>query len=426
MPLPKKPLDFFIEAKSQEARAGKLFTRFGPVLTPVFMPVGTQGVIKSLVAKDVEKLGARLILANTYHLYLRPGAELLKQLGGLHKFCGFDASLGALKADLGSLNTEPDLGSLNAEPDVSSLNTNLNASNPSQKPLSPAFLTDSGGFQAFSLSKNVKLTDAGIEFKSHIDGSKHLFTPESVLNAQYAFNSDICMLLDDLIALPATQKRLDESLNRTLLWAKKSLEHHERAQNKENSLFAIVQGGTNAAARAFCAQELQAMDAQNLFKGYAIGGLAVGESSSEMLDTIEATNAHLPSSKPRYLMGVGTPVDLIEGVARGIDMFDCVYPTRNARNGMIFTRLGHYSIKNARFRTDSLPLEENCACPTCQMHSRAYLQHLFKARELSFARLASLHNLHFYLELMRDIRAAILRDDFASFRKDFLASYLGA
>ena len=379
-------MEFQINAKDGAARAGVIKTAHSEILTPVFMPVGTCGVVKSLDTDDINTLGAKIILANTYHMYLRPGSEVMKKMGGLHGFSGFRGS----------------------------------------------FLTDSGGFQAFSLSSNSKADENGIKFKSHIDGSTHFFTPTSVLDMEYALSSDIMMVLDDLVALPADIKRLSKAVDRTLKWAKISLEYH--AQNSQNdekialqNLFAIIQGGTDKELRKRCASELAQMRAKcgRAFDGLAIGGLSVGESADDMYECVENTIPHTGESRPRYLMGVGTPENLIENIYRGVDMFDCVLPTRNARNGTLYTSFGKLSIKNARFASDESALDPLCSCHTCKHYSRAFLHHLFRAKELSFYRLASLHNLHFYLNLMGQARQAILDGRFEGFRAKFYSDRTG-
>ena len=379
-------MEFQINAKDGAARAGVIKTAHSEILTPVFMPVGTCGAVKSLDTDDINALGAKIILANTYHMYLRPGSEVMKKMGGLHGFTGFQGS----------------------------------------------FLTDSGGFQAFSLSSNSKADENGIKFKSHIDGSTHFFTPTSVLDMEYALSSDIMMVLDDLVALPADIKRLSKAVDRTLNWAKISLEYH--AQNSQNdekiarqNLFAIIQGGTDKELRKRCANELADMRAKNgrAFDGLAIGGLSVGESADDMYECVENTIPHTDESRPRYLMGVGTPENLIENIYRGVDMFDCVLPTRNARNGTLYTSFGKLSIKNARFASDESALDPLCSCHTCKHYSRAFLHHLFRAKELTFYRLASLHNLHFYLNLMSEARTAIIQKRFDAFRAKFYSDRTG-
>lgn len=369
-------MTFSIDKTDGAARAGTLTTAHSTIKTPVFMPVGTVGAVKSLDAVDMMQiLDAQIILGNTYHLYLRPGSKVVKELGGLHGFTKFNRS----------------------------------------------FLTDSGGFQAFSLSKISKPDENGIKFKSHIDGSTHYFTPRSVLDTQYDLNSDIMMILDDLVALPAEKKRVELSIKRTIKWAREAIDYHKFKQNKGEGLtqniFGIIQGGTDEAARKFCAEALCEMP----FDGLAIGGLSVGESNQEMYDTVQAVMPYIDAARPRYLMGVGTPEDLVENVARGVDMFDCVMPTRNARNGTLFTSFGKINIKSAKFATDRAPIDPECECYACQNYSRAYLSHLYRAGELTFFRLASLHNLHYYLNLMKQMREAIKDGKFAEFRREFYA-----
>ena len=369
-------MTFSIDKTDGAARAGTLITAHSTIKTPVFMPVGTVGAVKSLDAVDMMQiLDAQIILGNTYHLYLRPGSKVVKELGGLHGFTKFNRS----------------------------------------------FLTDSGGFQAFSLSKISKPDENGIKFKSHIDGSAHYFTPRSVLDTQYDLNSDIMMILDDLVALPAEKKRVELSIKRTIKWAREAIDYHKFKQSKGEGLtqniFGIIQGGTDEAARKFCAEALCEMP----FDGLAIGGLSVGESNQEMYDTVQAVMPYIDAARPRYLMGVGTPEDLVENVARGVDMFDCVMPTRNARNGTLFTSFGKINIKSARFATDRAPIDPECNCYACQNYSRAYLSHLYRASELTFFRLASLHNLHYYLNLMRQMREAITAGEFEKFRRNFYA-----
>jgi queuine tRNA-ribosyltransferase len=362
-----------IDPKSR-ARACTITTAHSKILTPVFMPVGTLGAVKAIDTIDLEQtLQPEIILANTYHLYLRPGDKIINQLGKLHGFAEFKKS----------------------------------------------FLTDSGGFQAFSLGDSVKVDDNSITFKSHIDGSKHIFTPKKVIDIQHNLGSDIMMVLDDLIALPATKERIKSSIQRTTNWARESLSYHRESQKRgvalEQNIFAIIQGGTDPYFREISAKELCQMD----FDGFAIGGLSVGESAKEMYDTVEWTTQFMPSNRPRYLMGVGTPEDLVENVLRGVDMFDCVMPTRNARNGTLFTSFGKVTIKAKRYELDESPIDLNCSCPVCQTYSRAYLRHLFRSKELTYFRLATIHNLHYYLNLMREAREAILEGRFLEFRDEF-------
>lgn len=372
-------MDFKIDAKCENARATTITLAHSSVQTPIFMPVGTQACIKGLDAYDVKNhLQTNLILANTYHMYLRVGQEAMKKLGGLHKFTQFDGN----------------------------------------------FLTDSGGFQAFSLSKNMKKHSDGIEFKSHIDGSKHFFTPENVLDMQYALNSDIMMVLDDLIGLPAPRERIEESVEKTTLWAKKSLTYHLLQKNQglaqSNHLFAIVQGGTDKDLRVLSATSLVDLGE---FDGYAIGGLAVGEKASEMYQSIEYVTEILPTNKPRYLMGVGTPENILEAIERGVDMFDCVMPTRNARNATLFTSAGKVSIKSSKYKLDEDALDEKCDCYTCQNYSRAYLHHLFRCNEITYHRLASIHNLKYYLNLTKGAREAIINGRFKEYKEEIYKNF---
>ena len=381
-------MEFKVENTDGAARAGRIVTAHSEILTPVFMPVGTVGAVKALDATDMaEILDAKIILANTYHMYLRPGSRVVAGFGGLHEFTKFPRS----------------------------------------------FLTDSGGFQAFSLRANTKNDEGGIKFKSHIDGSVHYFTPRSVLDTQYELGSDIMMILDDLVDLPhdprnldaneaaRLKKRIDLSVARTIKWAREAIEYHKSSQARgvglNQNIFGIIQGGTDPQARKFCAKALCEMD----FDGLAIGGLSVGEKNELMYETVENMMPFVDPARPRYLMGVGTPEDLVENVARGVDMFDCVMPTRNARNGTLFTSFGKLSIKNAGFISDHDPIDPKCDCYTCKRYSRGYLNHLFRARELTFFRLASIHNLHYYLNLMKQIRAAIKDGKFTEFRREFYA-----
>ncbi len=370
-------MTFQIDNTDNNARACTIKTTHSTIQTPVFMPVGTVGSVKSLDAQDlVDELGAQIILGNTYHLYLRPGDEIVKYFGGLHGFTKFPNS----------------------------------------------FLTDSGGFQAFSLSNNSKQDENGIKFKSHIDGSMHYFTPKKVLDIGYNLNSDIMMILDDLVALPATKERIALSIQRTTSWAQRAIDYHlsqkEKGIGVHQNIFAIIQGGTDKEFRKISANELCAMED---YDGFAIGGLSVGELNQQMYDTVEYTTPFMPRDKPRYLMGVGTPEDIVENVSRGIDMFDCVMPTRNARNGTLFTSFGKINIKAAKYKLDENPIDSLCNCHTCKNYSRGYLNHLFRARELTYFRLATLHNLYYYLNLMKQIRESILENKFAEFKKEFYA-----
>ena len=363
------PFTFTVEATDGAARVGVLTTPHGDIPTPVFMPVGTQATVKTMTPHELVDLGVHIILSNTYHLYLRPGADLIAELGGLHRFMAWDRPI----------------------------------------------LTDSGGFQVFSLAHMRKVDEEGVTFRSHIDGSLHRFTPESVVHTQELLGSDIIMPLD-ICPEPAHRAQVEEAVRITNRWAVRAREAHSRS---DQALFGIVQGGIFPDLRAEAARFLVELD----FPGYAIGGLSVGETKEEMYATLEATIPHLPDDRPRYLMGVGTPEDIIEAVARGVDMFDCVLPTRVARNGGLLTHEGRINIRNARFARDPNPIEPGCSCYACQHFSRAYIRHLFKAGEILGLRLATIHNLHFMLRLMERVRAAIRAGEFQDFRKSFLARY---
>jgi queuine tRNA-ribosyltransferase len=363
-------LGFEVLATDGRARRGRLTTRHGAVETPVFMPVGTLGAVKSLDPDEVRATGAQIVLGNTYHLFLRPGHELIRSLGGLHRFMGWRS----------------------------------------------AILTDSGGFQVFSLTKMRKISEAGVEFRSHVDGASHLLTPELVIEIQQALGADIMHPLDECLAYPASPAATEASLALTLRWARRAL----AARAPEGpALFGIVQGGTDPVLRVRAVEETAALG----FDGHAIGGLAVGEPKAQMYDLVELVAGCLPADRPRYLMGVGKPEDLLAGVARGIDMFDCVLPTRNARNGQCFTADGPVVIKQARYRNDPMPLQADCACATCRRFSRAYLRHLFMAGELLAYRALSLHNVHFFVGLMAAAREAIAAGAFAAFMGRFFARY---
>jgi queuine tRNA-ribosyltransferase len=351
------------------ARLGRIETPHGTIDTPAFAPVGTQATVKALDPRDLQELGAELILGNTYHLYLRPGADVVAEMGGLHRFMGWDGPI----------------------------------------------LTDSGGFQVFSLAEKRRVSDDGVAFRSHIDGSQHLFTPEMVVDVQERLGADIVMCLDEC-AEPQDRTYNEQALARTHAWA----ERCKAAQTRtDQALFGIVQGGIFADLRRDSAEFLSGLD----FPGYAIGGLSVGETKEQMHSMLDVTLPLLPAGKPRYLMGVGAPEDLLEAVARGVDLFDCVLPTRLARNAALFTRRGRLNLRNARFERDALPVDEGCGCYTCRHFSRAYLRHLFKAGELLAYRLATIHNVHFVLQLMRDIRESIADNRFAAFKHRFLAEY---
>lgn len=355
--------------RGSAARLGRIDTGHGMVHTPAFAPVGTQATVKAIDPRDLDELGAELILANTYHLYLRPGADLVADMGGLHGFMGWDGPI----------------------------------------------LTDSGGFQVFSLAKYRKLSDDGVIFRSHVDGSQHLFTPEKVVRIQEKLGADVIMCLDEC-ADPSDWDYNKEALTRTHHWAQRCQVAQRRT---DQALFGIVQGGVFPDLRQQSAEYLTTLD----FPGYAIGGLSVGETKQQMYHMLDITVPALPEDRPRYLMGVGAPEDLLEGVARGIDLFDCVLPTRLARNAALFARTGRINIRNAQHKGDASPIEAGCRCFTCQRFSRAYIHHLFRVGELLGYRLATIHNVHFLLDLMRDIRAAVAVDRFQDFRDEFLANY---
>lgn len=348
------------------ARRGRLSLPHGSVETPAFMPVGTQGTVKTARVTDLDGFG--MILANTYHLYLRPGEDVIEAAGGLHGFTGFGGNI----------------------------------------------LTDSGGFQLFSLSTLRRRTEEGYEFQSHVDGSRHLLTPERVISLQRTFRSDVAMVLDECLEQPASRERTEESLALTLRWAGRARRVHPE---DGRAMFGIVQGGSFADLRARAARELVAMR----FDGYAIGGVSVGEPRPMMEAAVEACIDLLPADRPRYLMGVGKPEDIVDFTAMGVDMYDCVVPTRNARGGGFFVPGGHVNIRNARFRNDHRPLQADCDCLACTNHSRAYLRHLFTAREWLAPILATLHNLRFYEKLLGDVRNAISEGDFASWRREWHA-----
>ena len=362
------------------ARCGVMTTPHGRVETPAFMAVGTQGAVKGITFRDLEEAGSQILLGNTYHLYLRPGDDLIARRGGLHRFIGW------------------------------------------HRPI----LTDSGGYQVFSLSDRRTIDETGARFKSHLDGSSHLLTPEKAADIQAQLGSDIAMVLDECLAYPATPEAARESMARTLRWAARARTRQLTLRadgvdgvsvtNAGQAQFGIVQGGVFPDLRRESAQATVALD----FEGYAIGGLSVGEPPSVMYDIVSETTPCLPVDRPRYLMGAGTPEDLLESVARGIDLFDCVLPTRNARNGQLFTSEGRINIKNARFAEDDRPPDPDCRCYTCRTCSRAYLRHLFMAGEINASTLNTLHNLHFYLDTMGRIRNAIAFGRFESFKLAFL------
>ena len=354
-----------------KARRGRVNTPHGPIETPVFMPVGTAGTVKAMKPEEVRDMGAQIILGNTYHLYLRPGHEVVKEAGGLHKFMNWER----------------------------------------------AILTDSGGFQVFSLGAMRKISEEGVEFRSHIDGSKHMLSPEKSMEIQNALGSDIMMAFDECAPYPADRNYVKNSLERTTRWLKRCKEYHKNTE--QQSLFGIMQGGMYKDLRKQSAEEIVELD----LPGYAIGGLSVGEPKEIMYEVMDDCVDYLPADKPRYLMGVGSPDCLFEGVERGIDMFDCVLPTRIARHGMAMTSQGRVNIKNAKYERDFTPLDPNCDCYTCRNYSKAYLRHLFKSDEILSSMLMTTHNLHFLVNTMAGIRKAIEEDRFLEYKKEFYDSY---
>jgi len=374
-------LRFDLQHTDGSARRGRITTDHGTIETPVFMPVGTLASVKSLTTEQLKDLAPEIILNNTYHLMLRPGVDLIERLGGVHKFQSWDR----------------------------------------------AILTDSGGFQVFSLASIRKVREEGVEFQSHIDGSRHFLSPEISVSIQQRMGVDIAMAFDECPPYGWSRDQVEKSMEMTHRWAKRSLVARRagsqpagadsRVGPTSTALFGIVQGGTYEDLRRRSVEEIASLD----FDGIAIGGVAVGESKTEMLDTMRFTAPLLPADKPRYLMGVGTPEDLLDGVAAGIDMFDCVLPTRNARNGSIFTSTGKVAIKNAKYIDDERPLDERCSCLTCRTVSRAYLRHLYVNGEIAASVYNTIHNLSFYLDLMRGIRQSIASNSFAGFRDAFLS-----
>ncbi|WP_067923302.1 tRNA guanosine(34) transglycosylase Tgt [Alicyclobacillus shizuokensis] len=354
-----------------QARRGRLYTPHGVIETPVFMPVGTQATVKTLAPWELREMGAGIILSNTYHLHLRPGEDLVAEAGGLHSFMQWPG----------------------------------------------AVLTDSGGFQVFSLADLRKITDEGVHFRSHLDGSRLFFSPETVMAIENKLGADIIMAFDECPPYPADRSYLETSLRRTLEWARRCLAAHRRPE--EQALFGIVQGGMHKDLRRQAAETLIELD----FPGYAVGGLSVGEPKELMYEMLAYTTPLLPDGKPRYLMGVGSPDDLFEGVERGVDMFDCVLPTRIARNGTVLTSRGRLVIRNARFARDFSPLDEDCECRVCRTFSRAYIRHLIKADEVLGIRLTSYHNVYFLLKTMENIRKAIAEDRFPEYKQEFYRMY---
>ncbi|HKD49239.1 MAG TPA: tRNA guanosine(34) transglycosylase Tgt [Candidatus Acidoferrum sp.] len=367
-----------LKSDATGARRGRLTTPHGVVQTPFFLPVGTQASVKALTQEALEKLGAEIILANTYHLYLRPGHELIRRLGGLHQFMSWPR----------------------------------------------AILTDSGGYQVFSLSELRKITDEGVRFRSHLDGSEHMLTPEKAAEIQLALGSDIAMVLDECIETPAPREQAEAALQRTTAWARRARRHFQESANKngkplEQWQFGIVQGATFPDLRRESARQLLELD----FPGYAVGGLAVGEPHEVTCEMTAEVTALLPKDRPRYLMGVGRPEQIADYVALGIDMMDCVLPTRAARHACLYTSEGRVLIKNSRYAEDQRPIDSNCSCSVCRRYTRAYLRHLFAAGEMTAAILATQHNVHFYLDIMRQIREAIEFGNLANFSSEMHARY---
>ncbi len=363
--------------KNSKARTGVLTTAHGEVNTPVFMPVGTQGTVKALSNSELDTCGAEIILGNAYHLYLRPGTDIIEKAGGLHGFMGW------------------------------------------KKPI----LTDSGGYQVFSLAKLRKLTDEGAEFSSHIDGSKHFLTPEKAIEIQDSLGSDIMMILDECVHYPAAKGYVEESLKLTTRWARRSKAFFDKRMTESGKagrlLFGIVQGGTYLDLRKRAAEEL----IETGFDGYAIGGVSVGEPQALIHEIAEYSAGLLPDNKAKYLMGLGTPPDILEAISNGIDMFDCVVPTRNGRNGQAFTWGGELQLRNAEYKADFSPIDPECGCYACKNHTRAYIRHLFNTEEILGLRLVSLHNIHFYVKMIELSRKAIAEDRFGDFRDNFTEKY---
>lgn len=363
-------LSFKLKTTSGTARRGEITTAHGVIQTPIFMPVGTYGTVKGMTPRDLNEINAQIILGNTFHLWMRPGLDIMEKFGGLHQFMGWKGPI----------------------------------------------LTDSGGFQVFSLGAMRKIKEEGVHFRSPVNGDKLFLTPEESMRIQTVLNSDIVMIFDECTPYPATHTEARLSMEMSMRWARRSRDSFDALGNN-NGLFGIVQGGMYEDLRDVSLQGLEEIG----FDGYAIGGLSVGEPKDDMQRILAHTAPKLPQNKPRYLMGVGTPEDLVNAVAQGIDMFDCVMPTRNARNGWLFTRTGDIRIRNAKFRNDESPLDTTCACYTCKNFSRAYLHHLDRSKEILGAHLNTMHNLHYYLELMREIREAIEEDRFEEFTREFAA-----
>lgn len=354
-----------------KARLGKIITDHGEIETPIFMPVGTRATVKTMTPEELKELNAQIILSNTYHLFLRPGTDIIEKAGGLHRFMNWDRPI----------------------------------------------LTDSGGFQVFSLADNRKITEEGVQFRSHIDGSKQFLSPEKSIDVQNSLGSDIIMAFDECAPYPSSYEYIKHSMERTLRWAQRCKEHHKNTEHQ--ALFGIIQGGMYKELREISAKETVDMN----FPGYAVGGLSVGEPLELMNDILSYTTKFMPENKPRYLMGVGTPDYLFEAVERGIDMADCVLPTRIGRNGTVMTSAGRVVVRNARYKEDFSPLDANCDCYACKNYSRAYIRHLFNVDEVLGMRLATIHNIYFLLKLMENIRESIRGDYFMEFKKDFYQKY---
>jgi len=362
---------FELQARCGNARAGIFHTPHGSVKTPVFMPVGTQATVKIMTPHDMYEMGTEIILGNTYHLYLRPGLDIIKKAGGLHKFMNWERPI----------------------------------------------LTDSGGFQVFSLSDFRKISEEGVKFKSHFDGTDYFLTPETCIDIQNTLGSDIMMVLDECPPYPAEHDYVKNSLELTLRWAKRAKEHHKNTEAQR--LFGIIQGGLYKDLREYSMQELFKMD----FPGYAIGGVSVGEGKDLIYNAVKWCGPHMPENKPRYLMGVGTPEDMWECVEHGIDMFDCVFPTRIARNGAVYTKEGQTNVRNGAYKEDFRPIDEGCECYACRNFTRAYIRHLFNVHEILGMRLTTLHNIHFMLRLMDKIRGSVLKGCFLAEKQRFFSEY---
>lgn len=353
------------------ARAGEFVTPHGTIETPVFMPVGTQATVKAMTPRELEEIGAQIILGNTYHLNMRTGEDIIAEAGGLHRFMSWNHPI----------------------------------------------LTDSGGFQVFSLAGINKIKEDGVEFRSHIDGSKHFMRPEDSMDIQQKLGSDIAMSFDECVSLPTTPEYSREAMERTIRWARRCHDYHSRAGQ---ALFGIVQGALYEDQRIECIERLEEMS----FAGYGIGGLSVGESHAEMYHILDVLMPHMPQNKPRYLMGVGFPTNLIEGIARGVDMFDCVLPTRNGRNGQLITRFGKMNMRNLAYAHDFTPPDPQCGCYVCRNFTRAYIRHLCMAKEILAARLCSWHNLYFLVNLVRGARRAIIEGRFPAYRREFMENFM--